>query len=126
MYRYYNPNPRNTKNIGDCTVRAVSKALGVSWNTAYFDLAVQGYLLADMPSSNMVMNAYLHANGFKRYVIDNTCPNCYTIRQFTEDHPYGTYILGTGNHVVAVIDGCYYDAFDSGDEAPLFYYHYEG
>lgn len=126
MYRYYNPNPRNIKNIGDCTVRAVSKALGISWNTAYFDLAVQGYLLADMPSSNMVMNAYLHANGFKRYVIDNTCPNCYTIRQFTEDHPYGTYILGTGSHVVAVVDGCYYDAFDSGDEAPLFYYHYEG
>lgn len=125
MFRYYNPNPRNRKGVGDCTVRAVSKALGISWNTAYLDLCVQGYLLADMPSSNMVMNSYLHGNGFSKHVIDDSCPDCYTVSEFAEDHPHGTYILGTGTHVVAVVDGIYYDSWDSGDETPIYYYQKE-
>lgn len=125
MYEYFNPNPRNVNTVGDCTVRAVSKALNKTWNNAYIDLVLQGYIMADMPSSNMVMNAYLKANGFKRYAIDSSCPDCYTVRDFAKDHPIGTYILGTGTHVVAVIDSTYFDAFDSGDAIPQFYYKKE-
>lgn len=125
MYEYFNPNPRNINTVGDCTVRAVSKALNKTWNNAYIDLVLQGYIMADMPSSNMVMNAYLKANGFKRYAIDSSCPDCYTVRDFAKDHPIGTYILGTGTHVVAVIDSTYFDAFDSGDAIPQFYYKKE-
>lgn len=125
MFRYFNPNPRSSKSVGDCTVRAVAKALGLSWNTAYFDLAVQGYLLADMPSSNMVMNAYLKANGFSRHIIEDTCPDCYTVGDFAHDHPEGTYILGTGTHVVCVESGCVYDSWNSLDEVPIYYYKKE-
>ncbi len=125
MFRYFNPNPRNISGVGDCAVRASAKALGISWNTAYFDLAVQGYLLADMPSSNMVINSYLLANGFTKHIISDSCPDCYTIRDFAMDHPVGTYILGTGTHVVTVVAGVYYDTWDSGDEVPLYYYHKE-
>lgn len=34
MYKYYNPNPvgRRTE---DCSVRAVAKALGISWDDAH-------------------------------------------------------------------------------------------
>ena len=124
-YRYYNPNPRNRIGVGDCTVRAVSKALGIPWNTAYFDLCVQGYLFADMPSSNVVLNSYLLDNGFSKHVIDNNCPDCYTIRDFAIDHPTGTYVLGTGTHVVTVLSGDYYDSWDSGDEVPQYYYKKE-
>ena len=125
MYRYYNPNPRQRSGVGDCTVRAVSKALGISWEAAYIDLVVQGYLIGDMPSSNIVMNTYLRSQGFSKYGISNSCPDCYTIREFSIDHPEGTYILGTGTHVVAVIDGEYYDSWDSGDEIPQYYYEKE-
>lgn len=122
MFRYYNPNPRNRNGVGDCTVRAVSKALGMSWNEAYIDLVIQGYLLADMPSSNMVMDSYLRSQGFSKYVIGDSCPDCYTAREFAEEHPKGIYILGTGTHVIAMIDGVYYDSWDSGDEYPIYYY----
>jgi len=44
---------------------------------------------------------------------------------FCEDHPYGTYIVGTGTHAIACIDGNYYDTWDSGDESPLFYWKKE-
>ena len=125
MYKYYNPNSRRRTSVGDCTVRAVSKALNISWETAYIDLAVQGYLLADMPSSNVVMNTYLHSQGFSRHSIEDNCPDCYTVREFAEDHPFGIYILGTGTHVVTVIDGIYYDSWDSGDEIPQYYYKKE-
>ncbi len=122
MYQYYNPNPRNRNAVGDCTVRAISKALDLSWNSAYIDLAIQGYLLADMPSSNMAMNAYLRSQGFSKHIIDDTCPDCYTVKDFVMDHPRGTYVLGTGTHVVTAIDGVYYDSWDSGDETPVYYY----
>lgn len=125
MFVYYNPNPRNRKNVGDCTVRAIAKALNVSWETAYIDLVMQGYELADMPSSNVVMSSYLHSKGFSKHVIDDSCPDCYSIRDFAIDHPEGVYILGTGTHVVAVVDGSYFDSWDSGDEIPIYYYRKE-
>ena len=43
MYSYYNKNPRG-KNVGDCTVRAISKATGKEWGETYLAMAVQGYL----------------------------------------------------------------------------------
>lgn len=122
-FRYYNPNPRNRSGVGDCTVRAVSKALGVSWESAYIDLVIQGYLLGDMPSSNQVVDSYLRSQGFSKHVIKDRCPDeCYTIKDFAVDHPEGTYILGTGTHMVAVKNGMYHDSWDSGDEVPLYYY----
>jgi len=121
-YVYYNPNPRNRKNVGDCTVRAVSKALDISWETAYIDLVMQGYYLADMPSSNLVMSSYLHSKGFSKHVIDDLCPDCYSVKDFADEHSKGTYILGTGTHVVCVINGNYFDSWDSGDEIPVYYY----
>lgn len=117
-------NPRN-RNVGDCVIRAVSKVLNIPWETAYIDMVMEGYAMADMPSSNSVLNAYLHSKGFRRYVIPNECEDCYSIRQFAEDYPYGTYIVCTGTHTVAVIDGCYFDSWDSGDETPLFYWKKE-
>ena len=45
---YTNPNPKN-KEIGDCTVRAISLALDQSWEDTYLDLCLKGYTLTDMP-----------------------------------------------------------------------------
>ena len=76
----------------------------------------------DMPSSNAVWGAYLRTLGFKREAIPNTCPECYTVNDFCEDNPEGVFIVATGNHVVAVVDGDYYDTWDSGDELPIYYW----
>ena len=124
MWKKYNPNPLG-KSVGDCSIRAVSKVMNQSWVWTYIQLCIQGLLMGDMPNSDNVWGAFLRSNGFKRYAIPNTCPDCYTIADFTEDHPDGVYAVGTGSHVVAVISGSYYDSWDSGNETPIFYWRKE-
>lgn len=121
MWIECNLNPKN-KRVGDCVIRAIAKNMGVSWENVYVDVSCKGYDLRDMPSANHVWDAYLKEYGFKRYTISNTCPECYTIRDFAYDNPKGKYIVATGSHVVAVENGDYFDTWDSGDEVPIYYY----
>ena len=117
----YNPSPVG-RNVGDCSVRAVAKALDTDWETAYALIAMNGYLMADMPSSNAVWGAVLRQNGFSRYAIPSTCPDCYTIGDFADENPHGVYVVGTGNHVVTIKDGVIYDSWDSRQEIPIYYW----
>lgn len=110
------------RNVGDCAVRAVSKAIGSDWEKAYAELALMGFTMGDMPSSNSVIGAVLKQYGFRRQVIPNTCPDCYSIAQFADDHPTGTYVVGTGNHIVVVENGAIWDSWNSGAEVPVFYW----
>lgn len=105
-YIRYNPNPDH-KRTGDCIIRAITKVTGKSWEQVYIELIAQGFILYAMPSENDVFGEYLYKLGFDKYIIPNTCPRCYTIRDFAYDHPYGEYIVGTGSYVVAVVDGDY-------------------
>ena len=41
-YVYYNPNPLKLS-VGDCTIRAISCALNMSWKETYLNLLIQGY-----------------------------------------------------------------------------------
>lgn len=121
MWIKFNENPQG-KQVGDCVIRAVSKALNQSWEETYIDLALQGLLMGDMPSANAVWGAYLKSKGFERSVIPNTCPDCYTVKDFCNDNQDGVYILGIGTHTVTVIDGDFYDSWNSGNETPLYYW----
>ena len=116
----YNPNPEG-KRTDDCVIRAIAKVTGYDWERVYAELSVQGMKYHDLFEKNYVWINYLRGKGFNRYAIPNTCPECYTVEQFAEDHPRGTFLLGTGTHVVAVVDGDYYDSWDSGHEVPVFY-----
>lgn len=118
---WYNPSPAG-RNVGDCAVRAIAKALGVDWETAYAMIAKAGFLMADMPSSNGVWGAVLRQNGFVRSSLPPTCPDCYTAKDFARDHPTGTYVLGFGNHVATVKDGRIYDSWDSSNEIPQYFW----
>lgn len=120
-YIYYNPNPLGLS-VGDCTIRAISRALDLSWTDTYMGLVNQGYQMYDMPSANRVWGQYLKDNGFKKFQLPDFCPECYTIRDFCYDYPIGTYIVGTGEHVVCVRNGDYYDSWDSGNEIPIYYF----
>lgn len=119
MWIQENPNYLD-KHTGDCTVRALSIVFGKNWIWTYLELCIQGLIMAQMPSDNQVWDTLLRSKGFQRETIPNTCPDCYTVKDFCDDHKSGIYVLGTGNHVVAVVDGNYIDDWDSGNEVPLF------
>lgn len=121
MRKRYNPNPRHL-NVGDCTVRAISKALGQDWDTTYVGMALEGFLLCNMPSVNYIWSSYLRRKGFIRHRLPDWCPDCYTVADFAADHPRGTYVLALSNHVVCVCNGDWYDTWPSGDEVILYYF----
>lgn len=121
MYVHYNPNPKN-KLTGDCVVRAICKVTGAEWLDVYLALCVEGAHEADWGNVNSVWDSYLKNKGFKRAGIPDTCPDCYTVAAFAVDHPQGAYILATGTHAVAVVDGDIYDAWNSSNEVPMYYY----
>ena len=98
-YEYFNPNPAGRR-VGDCAVRAVSKALNIDWEKAYVMLAVNGFIMADIMNANNVIASVLRQNGFNRKTIDNTCPDCYTAMEFVDDHNKGIYVIGFGGHVI--------------------------
>lgn len=119
MWKRFNNNPVG-RSVGDCAVRALSVALGITWEDAFALAAANGFAMGDMPSSNSVWGAVLRQHGFNRTAIPNSCPDCYTFADFAADHPSGTFVLGTGAHVAAVRDGVLYDAWDSSNEIPAF------
>ena len=104
-------------------IRAICKATGKTWHEVYTALCIYGYMLCDWGDSNAVWGAYLQDLGYSRDVVPNTCPACYTIADFARDHPEGTYIVATGRHVVAVVDGNIFDSWDSSGEIPAYYFY---
>ena len=124
MFKQFQPNPVG-RNVGDCAVRAIAKALDISWEKAYVLLALNGFLMGDMPNSNSVWGALLRQNGFKARTLPDTCPDCYTAGDFADDYREGVFVLGFGNHVATVVDGDLYDAWDSSQEIPQYIWYKE-
>lgn len=120
LYRPYNPNPKLNR-VGDCTVRAITKATGKTWQQIYAVLCAYGLDYNDMPSANSIWGRYLYDIGFRRHLIDDTDFDC-TVEDFCRKHPTGTYILAIDGHVVCAVDGFYYDSWDSGQEIPVYYW----
>ena len=130
-YVYYQPNDKDLKDqYGDCTIRALSKALGVTWLEA-FDLTIplcrefQTPNLFNVPSK--IERVILERLGFDYTGISNKKGTKRpTVESFAKEHPIGTYILSVANHVVAVVDGRYFDTWDSGRKSLYGYYTKRG
>lgn len=123
MYAHWNPNPIGINGVGDCAVRAIAMALGLTWEQAYVRLCTNGYLMGNLPNADVVWGAVLRENGFHRQAIPNTCPDCYTVEDFCEDHPVGTFVLKSQDHVATVVDGVLYDSWDSTGNIPIYYWY---
>lgn len=75
-----------------------------------------------MPSADATWGTVLRDNGFRRQVVPNTCPDCYTAADFVFDHEKGIYVLAFGGHVATVRDGVLLDSWNSSNERPIYYY----
>lgn len=119
-----NLNPLHRR-VGDCVIRAISAALDQPWEKTYTGIVLKGFEMADMPSGNAVWSAYLKSKGFTRHVIPHDVDDVYTVADFADHHPQGTYILSLDGHVVCVKDGDVLDTWDSREEAPIYYWKKE-
>lgn len=107
-FKYYNANPLS-QNVSDCTIRAISKAEGKSWDETYEELSdiaqEEGILLDDVD----FIEGYLD----KRY--RRQCHYSKTIGEFIDEHPKGVFLLTMQGHITVAIDGDLYDTFDCRD-----------
>lgn len=116
---YYQPNKKDLKDeTGDCQIRALCKVLDISWLDA-FDLTIpicrelQTYTIFDGNHKKTV--EAMSKLGFEYFGVSNKKGTKRpTVDSFAKDHPVGTYICKVARHVVAVVDGKYYDTWDSG------------
>lgn len=114
-------NPQGLR-VGDCTIRAICAVTGLDWYTVHDELCGLSRDMADMPSADRVWWELLRQYGFTRRRMIDQCPDCYTVADFAADHPEGIYILGPHEHAVAVIDGDWWDSWDSGATVPTYYF----
>lgn len=121
MWIRCNPNPLG-KQTSDCVVRAIAIATEQSWKRTYRELCELGEIEAELPNANSVWGLYLRNKGAKQFLLPESCPACVTVRAFCEKYPTGVYVIGTGSHAVCVMDGDYYDAWDSGNEVPSYFW----
>lgn len=119
-YQFFNPNPLG-KFVGDCTIRAICAVTGLDWYEIHRQQSDLSRIMADMPSSDDVWWELLRLHGFRKVNLLDSCPKCYTVADFASDHPSGLYVLGPKEHAIAVIDGDWYDTWDSGATVPLYY-----
>lgn len=118
-YQYYQPNSKDLKdNYGDCTIRALSKVLNITWLEA-FDLIIpfcREYQLANIFGAPHNIEAeIMNKLGFEYTGISNKKGTKRpTVAEFARDHKEGNYILNVAHHEVACVDGKYYDTWDSG------------
>ena len=125
MWIYANPNPCG-RTEPDCVIRAICIATDRTWYEVYDDLCEFGREECSMPSVNGVWGKYLYRIGFRPFLLPDACTKCVTVREFCRRYPKGTYIIGTGSHAVACIDGNYLDSWDSGQETVSYFFRKRG
>ena len=126
-YVYFQPNEKDIKDqYGDCQIRALCKALDITWVEA-FDLTVpicrevQTYTI--FGGSCNIGKGNLAKLGFQYVGISNKKGSVRpTVDEFAKSHPSGRYICKVASHVVAVVDGKYYDTWDCGYKSLYGYY----
>lgn len=121
MWIRCNPNPLG-KQTSDCVVRAICIALEQSWKRTYRELCDLGEIEAELPNANSVWGLYLKQRGAEQFLLPESCPQCITVRAFCERYREGVYVVGTGTHAVACIDGNYMDSWDSGSESLSYFW----
>ena len=117
MWIFCNPNPCHVL-VGDCVVRACTIQLNSDWHKVHKELCELSNAECNMPSANVVWGKFLENKGLSCY--EPRFP--ITKRQFCREHPRGCYTIGTGSHAVTVIDGDWYDIWDSGDEFVSYFF----
>ena len=110
----YNPNPLK-KNVGDCTIRAYCKFTGKKWEEVYDMSSKFAKEECSIMDESSVVNKFIQEK-LNCKIIWPKKDEKVTVNEFAKTHNKGKYIIGIRGHVVTVINGYYYDSWDSGDK----------
>lgn len=126
-WKYYQPNNKDLKdNYGDCVIRALTKATGKEWLEVFEELIPYAREVQAMPNCKPCYEKYLADNGFIWHGVKvakgKRKP---TPQTFYKTQPTGTHILRLAHHLVTVVDGYFYDTWDSGDGSVYGYWSKE-
>lgn len=119
---YFNPNPIKNE-TGDCVIRTFCKALDMDWDSVYKELCELGFELKSMPNSDDTWKEYAKRKGFTHHKVSNKKGSKRpTVDSFARANRKGTFILNVANHIVAVVNGHYYDTWDCGHKSLYGFY----
>ena len=125
-YEQYNPNPIGNE-TGDCIIRALCKITDQDWLSIYDDLCKLGREKYT-PFTCLEIQDYIFTKYFffkKHKVIRQKGKKALNVETFCKEHPTGKYILRLAHHVIAVVDGKYYDIYPCWDKKTVYtYYEY--
>ena len=125
-YKYYQPNKKDIKDeYGDCVIRALTKALQMEWLDVFDEMYPLSREMQVPFNCKPCYEKYLtEIKGFTYHGISNKKGSKRpTVDRFAKDHPSGRYVLRVANHLVAVVDGIYYDTWDSGYKSLYGYWY---
>ena len=141
-YEYYNPSPKKRVKAdgtpmkwhkGDCTTRALSKALDLSWHETFKLQCEEAAKQCDNTTAKSVTKAILLANGFQQGIIDQDWVRRHhcrpTVKQAV-DQAYRLlgnrkFVINCTHHLVAAEGDTLYDTWNSGDETVWSWYYKE-
>lgn len=110
----FNQNPKQQRTT-DCVIRAISFALGKTWEEVYRDLAEQGIENGLMLNDRNNWKLYLKVLGYNMERMPKTLNNKrYTVEQFADEiaRKGCTYIVKIANHITVVKDKKLYDTWN--------------
>lgn len=123
-FKYYQPNDKDVENhIGDCVIRSICKALNKEWLEVFDELVEIAREIQAMPNSEHTYHKYLENHGFSwiglKIEKGKKRPK---VKTFYKVAPKGTYLVKVAGHIVTVVDGYYYDTWDSGERSVYGYW----
>lgn len=121
-YVFYNPNPLQKFHkdgtpvkwrYNDCSVRAFAIVSGISWKQSYDVLINAGMENYMMPDDMELLKIVYNKWGY-RYTTFRSNERM-KLKDFVKTHKKGKFVAAMVGHVVGVVAGKYYDAWDCGD-----------
>ena len=128
---YFNPNPKIRFNkrtgepqkwhLGDCSVRSVCAATGLTWVEAYNKMSESALKVFEPFNCSKGFEQCMLDFGFKKmsYPKGKTRE---TVKEFADNHKNEIAILVLSGHFVCCKNGNYHDVWDCGNKTVYNYY----
>ncbi len=112
------------KNADDCAIRAMMKLTHRDWYTCYDELCALGRKKKRMPNEWKIIELWLKEHNYVKRSFGRMTKGQHrlTVSEFVKKYDKGYFLLNLRGHVVASINGFYYDSWDSGYCKVLTYY----